>query len=436
MNHIITGTTIVKAEANFGILASKITAAQVKEDCPKQILDLGDQAAAQLSEAYAHKEKYEQHLEEAKQLLAQVRDLCDNDGFAAFRDIFHEKFCPNVGRSRAYELLAIVTGKKSLEDTKASARERARRHRAKQNRVRDIADSSPSYPALPHATKPAPTDANPSEEAEHCKEQNAALFVEDPPEAVQFNRGANAGNPEASAPDDSTAIVPTAEPTTLTPSISTKPTPVENIGESPEDREIARELILEEYFALASGNNILARIRAAKRNDTVLTDLLDALTVETTLASMSPEFGAALKARVPVAKNSKSGTAKPSSLSSLAFSDATPAQRQHFVEAIGLGDWLEAMPSEWIGMLEGRLDRQRARISPPKKSDHLQLDHGALARGLGLAGQPGNQFPTVNVQPAGVDAAGKPIYAPLHAEPVAAVTQEAGSAKDELETQS
>ena len=120
---------------------TKFTAAQVKENYPKQLRDLGEQAAAHLSEACTHKEKYEQHLEDAKQILDQVRDLCDDSGFAAFYDLFHETFCPNVGRSRTYELLAITTGKKTIENTRADTRERVRRHRAKQKESVTVTDS-------------------------------------------------------------------------------------------------------------------------------------------------------------------------------------------------------------------------------------------------------------------------------------------------------
>jgi Protein of unknown function (DUF3102) len=47
-------------------------------------------------------------------------------------------------------------------------------------------------------------------------------------------------------------------------------------------------------------------------------------------------------------------------LSSLAWSGATPEQREHFVDAIGLTDWLGAMPLTWRRELEKRVDGQRA----------------------------------------------------------------------------
>jgi hypothetical protein len=48
------------------------------------------------------------------------------DGFEAF----HSKFCPELGQSRTYELLAIAAGTKTVEQLRAETRERVARHRA------------------------------------------------------------------------------------------------------------------------------------------------------------------------------------------------------------------------------------------------------------------------------------------------------------------
>src|SRR5262249_11268973 len=48
-------------------------------------------------------------------------------GFNAFR----EKFFPDLGKSRVYELLSIATNKKSSEDIKAGTRKRVADHRAR-----------------------------------------------------------------------------------------------------------------------------------------------------------------------------------------------------------------------------------------------------------------------------------------------------------------
>jgi hypothetical protein len=174
---IAANTTIVKPDSNFGVLAStveqKITAVQVKEGCPKQLLDLGEQAAAHLTKAYAHREEYEQHLAKAKEIIGQVRQLCDDDGFTAFYEIFHETFCPNVGRSRTYELLALATGKTSIKDARAKTRERVARHRAKRAESVTVTDSNG-----PTDTCGNNNDVSSVASAEERKAQNARLFPE------------------------------------------------------------------------------------------------------------------------------------------------------------------------------------------------------------------------------------------------------------------
>jgi hypothetical protein len=173
---IAANTTVVKLYSNFGVLVSaaeqKITAAQVMADCPEQLVVLGEQAAAHLTEAYTHKEMCEQHLAKAKEVLAQVRALCDDDGFAAFYDIFHKTFCSDVGRSRTYELLALATGKTSIEDARAKTRERVARHRAKKAESVTVTDS--------YATDTCGNinDVSSMTSAEERKAQNAHLFPE------------------------------------------------------------------------------------------------------------------------------------------------------------------------------------------------------------------------------------------------------------------
>jgi hypothetical protein len=76
--------------------------------------ELGKQITAHLEKADKYDEKADQHRTAAAQLFAQAKELCDEGGFTAF----HEKFFPHLGRSRVYDLLAIGTGKKSIEDAK------------------------------------------------------------------------------------------------------------------------------------------------------------------------------------------------------------------------------------------------------------------------------------------------------------------------------
>jgi len=105
----------------------KVTAAEVEKNCPAELQDLAKRIAAHLEKARKCKQKAEQHNISAGQHLAQAQKLCDEGGFKAF----HEKLCPNLGKSRAHELLQIATNKKSIEEIKDSTRERVAKHRAK-----------------------------------------------------------------------------------------------------------------------------------------------------------------------------------------------------------------------------------------------------------------------------------------------------------------
>jgi hypothetical protein len=66
-------------------------------------------------------------------LLREAEPLCDPDGFVAFK----QRYCPDLGRSRMYELLAVEQGRKTVEQIRASGRERVAKHRAAQRTVTD-----------------------------------------------------------------------------------------------------------------------------------------------------------------------------------------------------------------------------------------------------------------------------------------------------------
>ena len=59
-------------------------------------------------------------------MTTQPQLKCDKSGFKAFR----EKFFPDLGKSRFYELLQVATDKRSLREIRAITRERVARHRA------------------------------------------------------------------------------------------------------------------------------------------------------------------------------------------------------------------------------------------------------------------------------------------------------------------
>jgi hypothetical protein len=150
----------------------KFTAAEVNGDCPKLLRNIGKQLVAHLDKARKYEEKREQNVTAALQLLAQAEEVCDEYGFAAFK----EKFCPDLGRSRAYELKSIATGKKSIEDIRASTRERVARHRAKQTESVTVTDST--APATDASTLSHDNGASAVDSAEEPKERNARLLSE------------------------------------------------------------------------------------------------------------------------------------------------------------------------------------------------------------------------------------------------------------------
>jgi hypothetical protein len=65
-------------------------------------------------------QKAQDHRDAIAQRLAEAKAQCRGSGFKAFK----AKYCTNIGRSRLYELLAIGSGNKSLEASRAATRER------------------------------------------------------------------------------------------------------------------------------------------------------------------------------------------------------------------------------------------------------------------------------------------------------------------------
>jgi hypothetical protein len=143
---------------------TKFTAQQVEQDCPTQLQDLAKNIATHLDKARKSEEKAQQHYTAAAKYLAEAQAACDESGFKAFQ----EKFCPDIGRSRAYELLAVVRGKKTLGEIKDGTRERQRRHRAKKAEQKSVTVTDPAAatsvkaPTWEEPTKPrwsvAPSD--------------------------------------------------------------------------------------------------------------------------------------------------------------------------------------------------------------------------------------------------------------------------------------
>src|SRR5947208_2236634 len=108
------------------IFETKFTAAQIEENCPVMLQDLGKRIAVDSEKAQKCEDKADQHYTAVAQLLATAHGACEEGGFNAFREMFF----PNLGKSRVHELLAIGTNKKSFEQVKASTRARVAKHRA------------------------------------------------------------------------------------------------------------------------------------------------------------------------------------------------------------------------------------------------------------------------------------------------------------------
>jgi hypothetical protein len=107
----------------------KLTAAQVQKgkNLPPRLINIGKEVEAKVSKFETYETKAADMAVSIKQLLAEAATYCDKGGFNAFR----KHHCPSLGKSRAYELLAIASGKKTVEQSKEQGRARQARHVAK-----------------------------------------------------------------------------------------------------------------------------------------------------------------------------------------------------------------------------------------------------------------------------------------------------------------
>ena len=162
---------------NVVTVEHKLTAAQVEEGCPAVLQHLGKRIAVHLDKARKCEEKAAQHYTAIAQHLAKAKEACDDGGFNAFR----KKFFPELGRTRTYELLAIATNKKSVEQVRADTRERTARSRAnkKAEASATVADKS----------EPAPEPSGRQEAPPEVASTDAPSIVpEQTPEAAKLRR--------------------------------------------------------------------------------------------------------------------------------------------------------------------------------------------------------------------------------------------------------
>ena len=108
---------------------TKLTAAQIKrgKNLPPRLISIGREVEAKVSKFETYETKAADMAVSISCLLKEAADYCDRGGFNAFR----KRHCPSLGRSRAYELLAIASGKKSIEQSKATGAARQAKHVAK-----------------------------------------------------------------------------------------------------------------------------------------------------------------------------------------------------------------------------------------------------------------------------------------------------------------
>ena len=128
-----------RREKTYGFTAAQIEAGELEA--------LGKRIAAHLSKMRGYEAKAQEkagvelkkaddHWNTLTQFLADVKAKCDGGGFK----VFQSKYCPDLSRSRIYELLAIGTGKKTLEETRAAKRARVAKRRRRVSATGDVAD--------------------------------------------------------------------------------------------------------------------------------------------------------------------------------------------------------------------------------------------------------------------------------------------------------
>jgi hypothetical protein len=103
----------------------RVTAADIENDCPPRLREIGREITERLAEARKHVDAHETAI---NNLIVEAKGLCDSGGFNKFRELL----CPQLHKSQAYVLLAIATGKKTLGEHRNEERERKQKTRATQ----------------------------------------------------------------------------------------------------------------------------------------------------------------------------------------------------------------------------------------------------------------------------------------------------------------
>lgn len=95
----------------------RLTAMQIEsgKNLPPRLQEIGKQIEVKLAKADMYQGKAIDMFDLIGRLLDEAKEFCDGGGFDAFK----RTCCPSLGKSRAYEMLAIASGKKALEDVRA-----------------------------------------------------------------------------------------------------------------------------------------------------------------------------------------------------------------------------------------------------------------------------------------------------------------------------
>jgi hypothetical protein len=151
---------------------------------PPRLQEIGKEINARLAKADTAFEQAENHKIAINQLLEEARALCDEGGFKLFK----KKFCPALGKSRSYELLAIAAGRKTIEQTKTRSRERQAKHRAKSKAKLAEAEAKLAEIEAAEAERPLVTD-KPKRKVATAKDTALREFNEKILRLVQMTRG-------------------------------------------------------------------------------------------------------------------------------------------------------------------------------------------------------------------------------------------------------
>jgi hypothetical protein len=146
----------------------KFTAPQIEKNCPPRLRQIGKEITERLAKADKQTQLAQDHLIAIEQLLKEATELCDGGGFKKFRELF----CPQLGKSQAYALLAIAAGRKTLAEHRANTRARTAKSRAnkKAEASATVADESEPAPE-PSERQESPPQVAPTDAPDIVPEQ-------------------------------------------------------------------------------------------------------------------------------------------------------------------------------------------------------------------------------------------------------------------------